>query len=117
MFLLNSVFSCKVLRKYLVTNSLFVKKIFSVPCLHYKLMKLNFAICLVLSLSSLQQHFFGKTYGLLFQNVVMISNSFAFRKTKSCRKHALLVLRLTLVTNHQPLHETPRQNRLYYTEI
>ena len=35
-------FSCKVLRRYRVTNVLFVKKVLSIPCIHYKLMKLNF---------------------------------------------------------------------------
>ena len=48
-----SVFSTKVLRKCIVTNFLFVKKIFlSVPYIHYRLMKRHFAIRLVRSLSS-----------------------------------------------------------------
>ena len=37
----NSVSSCKVVRTYIVTNFLFVKRFFSLPCIHYKLMKLN----------------------------------------------------------------------------
>ena len=53
MFLKNSVFSCKVLCKYIVTNFLFIKIIFlSVPYIHYKLIKVNFSFCVVLSLSS-----------------------------------------------------------------
>ena len=68
------------------------------PCIHYKLMKLNFVICSILSLSSWSQQPLRKTYGLRCQNGVMVSDSFAFRKTSSCRQHALLALRLALVT-------------------
>ena len=32
----------------------------------------------------------GKNYGLRYQNEVMASDSFACRKTKSCRQHGLL---------------------------
>ena len=60
-------------------------------------MKLNFAICLVLSLSSRRQEALGKTYDLSCQNGVMVIDSFVSRKTKRFR-YALLVLRLTLVT-------------------
>ena len=60
-------------------------------------MKLNFATCLVLSLSSWRQQPLGKTYGLWCQDGVMVSDSFASRKPKKFR-HAVLVLRLTLVT-------------------
>ena len=53
MLLQNSVFSYKVLYKYIVTNFLFIKIIFlSVPHIHYKLIKVNFSFCVVLSLSS-----------------------------------------------------------------
>ena len=61
-------------------------------------MKLNFTIGLVLSLSSWWQQPLGKIYGLWCQNGVMVCDPFAFKKTKSCRQHAQLVLRLTLVT-------------------
>ena len=91
-------FSCKVLRTYIVTNVIFLKIVFSIPCIHYKLMKLNFAICSVLSLSSWWQQLLAKTCSLQYQNGLMVSDLFAFRKTKSCRQHALLVLRLALVT-------------------
>ena len=91
-------FSFKVLRTYIVTNVLFVKIVLSIPCIHHKLMKLNFTICSVLSLSSWWQQLLGKTYGLQCQNGLMVSDLFAFRKTKSCRQHALLVLGSTLVT-------------------
>ena len=91
-------FSCKVLRPYIATNVLFVKIVFSIPCIHYKLTKLNFTICSVLSLSSWWHQLLGKTHSLQCQNGLMFSDLFAFRKTKSCRQHALLVLRLTLVT-------------------
>ena len=37
----NSTFSCKVLRTYIATHFLLVKIFPSVPCIHYKLMKLN----------------------------------------------------------------------------
>ena len=60
-------------------------------------MKLNLAICSVLSLSSWWQQPLGETYGLQCENKVMVSDSFVFKKTKSCRQHVLLVLRLTLV--------------------
>ena len=76
-----------------------IRKIFlSVPCIHYKLMKLIFAICSVLSLSSLWQQHLGKTYGLRYQIGVTVSDSFAFGETKNSRQYGLLVLRLTLVT-------------------
>ena len=52
-------------------------------------MKLNFAICLVLSLNLWWQQPFGNTYGLQCQNGVMVSDSVAFRKTNSCTQHAL----------------------------
>ena len=61
-------------------------------------MKLIFAICLVLSLSSLWQQPLRKTYGLQCQIGVMVSDSFAFRETKNCRQHVLLVLWLALLT-------------------
>ena len=61
-------------------------------------MKLNFTICSVLLLSSWWQQPLGKTYGLQYQNGLIVSDLFAFRKTKTCRQHALLVLRLTLTT-------------------
>ena len=61
-------------------------------------MKLIFTIYLVLSLSSCWQQPLGKTYGLRCQIGVVVSNSFAFRENKNCRQHALLVLRLNLVT-------------------
>ena len=63
-------------------------------------MKLNLAIYTVLSLSLWWQQPLEKPYGLWCQNGVMVSDSFDFRKTKSCRQHALLVhlvLRLALV--------------------
>ena len=78
--------SSKVLHIYIVTNILFVKIIFlSVPYIHYKLMKLNFATCVVFSLISWRQHPSGKIGSLRCQNGVIASDSFAFRKTKSCR--------------------------------
>ena len=48
-------------------------------------------------MSSCYQQPLGKTYGLLCQNEVKVSDSFAFMKTKSCRQHSLLLLRLTLL--------------------
>ena len=99
-------FSCKVLRTYIVTNVLFARIVLSIPCIHYKLIKRNVTICSVLSLSSWWQQHLGKNYGLQCQNGFMVSTLFAFRKTKSCRQHALLVLRLKLVK----LHETLRKN-------
>ena len=66
------------------------------------IMTLNFVICSILSLTSWWQQPLGKTYGLRCQNGVIVGDSFAFRKTKSFRQHALLVLRLALV-NYLPL--------------
>ena len=60
-------------------------------------MKLNLAIFSVLSLSSWWQQPLGETYDLRSQNGVMIGDSFVFRKTKSRRQHAFLVLMSTLV--------------------
>ena len=99
-------FSCKVLRTYIVTNVLFARIVLSIPCIHYKLIKRNVTICSVLSLSSWWWQHLGKNYGRQCQNGFMVSALFAFRKTKSCRQHALLVLRLKLVK----LHETLRKN-------
>ena len=61
-------------------------------------MKFNFAICLVLWLSSWWQQPLGKNYGLRCQNGATVSDSFAFRKTENCKQDALLVMRLALVT-------------------
>ena len=98
-FLQNFIFSCKVLRKYKVTNFLFVKIIIlTILCIHYKLMKLNLAICLVLSLSSWRQLPLGNSCGPWCQNGVMANDVFACRKTKSCKQHVLVVLRLVSVT-------------------
>ena len=64
----------------------------------YILLKnLNFPMFSVLSLSWWCWQTLGKTYGHRYQNGLLISNSFAFMKTKSCKQHALLVQRLTLV--------------------
>ena len=91
-------FSCKVRSTYIVTNVLFVKIVLSIPFIHCKLMKLNTTICSVLSLSAWWQQLLGKNFGLQCQNRLMVSDLFAFRKTKSCRQHAIFVLSLTLVT-------------------
>ena len=69
--------------------------------IHYKLMKLNFTIWSVLSLSSWWQQLLGRIYGLQCQNGLMVTDLFAFRKTKSCRQQALLALRLPLATETQ----------------
>ena len=55
-------------------------------------------ICLVLSLSSWCQQPLGNTYVLVCQNEVKVSDSFVFRKTKSCRQHTVFMMRLTLMT-------------------
>ena len=132
----NSVYSCKVVHTYVVTNSLFVKIFLSVPCTHDNPMKLNLAICSVLSLSSWWQQHLGKTCGLQCQNGVTVCDSFVIRKNRSRRQHSLLVLRLRLVIQmhivtewqgrnrewskiryNRTLHEKLRQNRLYYTKV
>ena len=46
-------------------------------------------------LSSWWQQLLGKIYGLRYQNGAMVSDSFAYSKTKSCRQHGLYVLGLT----------------------
>ena len=67
-------------------------KIFvSLPCIYYNPMKVNLTICLILFLSSWWQQPLGKTYALHCRNRVMVSASFAFSKTKSCRQHVLWV--------------------------
>ena len=35
------------------------------------------------------QQLLGKTYGLRYKNGAMVSDSVAYRKTKSCRQHGL----------------------------
>ena len=52
-------------------------------------MKLQVIILLVLELSSWLQQHLKKTYGLRCQKGIMVNDSFAFRKTKSCRRHVL----------------------------
>ena len=59
-------------------------KQFSLYHVYIKLMKLNFTICPVLSLRTWWQQLLGKTFGLHCQNGLMVSDLFAFRKTKSC---------------------------------
>ena len=132
----NSVYSCKVVHTYVVTNSLFVKIFLSVPCTHDNPIKLNLAICSVLSLSSWWQQPLGKICGLQCQNGVTVCDSFVIRKNRSRRQHSLLVLRLRLVIQmhivtewqgrnrewskiryNRTLHEKLRQNRLYYTKV
>ena len=54
-------------------------------------MKLKVINFLLLKLNSWLQQLLEKTYGLWCQNGVMVNDSFAFRKTKSCRKHVLFV--------------------------
>ena len=54
-------------------------------------MKLQVIILLALELSSWLQQHLKKTYGLRCQNGVMFNDSFAFRKTESCRRHVLFV--------------------------
>ena len=113
----------------------FCKMFLSVPCIHYKLMKLDFASYLLLSLRSWWEQLLGKTYGLQCQDGAMVSDSSSFKKIKSCRQNSLLVLRLTSVIRcfcdwmtcgkswmiktiyNQTLHETLRQNRLYYNNV
>ena len=99
-------------------------------------MKLNFAVCLVLSMSSWWQQPLRKSYSLWCQNGVMFSDSFATNNPKIFRQYALLVLRLTLsdlsafVTELQgenrvwskimckrALHEKLRENSIYYTDV
>ena len=80
-----------MLRTYIVTNLLFVKIFFSVPCIFYDPMNFNLAICSVLSLSSWWQQPLLKTDVLRGQNGVMVSDSFAFSKTESSKQHAVLV--------------------------
>ena len=71
----------------MVTNCLFAKIIFSfVQWIHHKLMKLNFAMFLVLSLSSAWLQILWKTYSLWSKNGVLLSDSFAFTKPKSCKQ-------------------------------
>ena len=52
-------------------------------------MQPNFPICLVFSLNSWWHQTLGKTYGFQCKDGVMVSDSLAFRITKSCRQHAL----------------------------
>ena len=133
---IHSISSCKVLLAYIVTNFLFAKVFHSVPCIYYKPMKRNFVVWSVPSLSSWWQQPLGKTYGLRCQNRVMVSDSFVFRKTKSCTQHSFLVLRFDVgdlsafvtesrgssrewskIIHNRTLHETLRQNRPYYTNV
>ena len=84
---LNLTFLLKLLFTYMVTNCLFAKIIFSfVQWIHHKLMKLNFAMFLVLSLSSAWLQILWKTYSLWSKNGVLLSDSFAFTKPKSCKQ-------------------------------
>ena len=80
-------------------------------------MKLNLAICSVLLLTSWWQQPLGETYDLRYLNIVMISDSFVFKKTKSCWKHALLLLRLTLANLSAFLIEWQGANREWSNNI
>ena len=94
-----AVFSCKVLRTYYMfvffVRKIFLVKYFSLRSSCCKLIKLHyFTISLILDLRSWWQQLFGKTYCQQFQNEVMVSDSFGFRKTKSCTQHVFFVPRL-----------------------
>ena len=88
-----AVFSCNILRGNKVTKFLLLIYL----CLYnlYSTDATYFGNSLWHMLISWSQQLLGKTYGLLYQNGAMVSNSFAFSKTKSCRKHGLYNLRLT----------------------
>ena len=76
-----------------------------------------------------------KPYGLRCLNEVMVSDSFAFRKTKSCQEHAHSVevdagdliafvsdwsrknCELSKIMCNRILDEKLRQNRLYYSNV
>ena len=96
-FVSGAIFSCRgvclwnVLRTYKVTSFLFVTIFFYVQFIYRRLIKLKVIIFLVLELSSWLQQLLGKTYGLRYQNGVMVNDSFIFRKTKSCIEHVLFV--------------------------
>ena len=62
-------------------------------------MKLNFDICIIHCSANGGTNPWEKSYGLQRQIGVMISDSFGFKKTKCCRQHAVLVLRLMLLSS------------------
>ena len=63
---------------------------------------------LIILLSSSWQQILGKTYGLWCQNGVLVNDSFAFSKTKSCKNRDWS----KIITEHY----TKRwDNRFYYT--
>ena len=116
---------------HIVTNFLFVKIFLSVPCIYYKLMKINFAIYLVLSLSSWWQQPLGKIYGLWYQNEAMVRYSFASRNATSSLRAEVELCDLSAFVNElrgtksclikiiykRALHETLRQYSLYSTNV
>ena len=109
----NCVFSCKVLCIYMVTNFLLVKTIFL--CVPRILMKLKFAIHLVISLSSWWQLTWGKIYGLRCQNLsaeaeVGDLSAFVSEWRGKNREWSKIIY-------NQTLHEMLRQNRLCYTNV
>ena len=88
-----TVFSCNALRASKVT--IFLSLIYLYLYRLYRSNTTYFGISLRLALNSWWQQLLGKTYGLRYQNGAMVSDSFAYRKTKSCRQHDLFFLRTT----------------------
>ena len=86
-----AVFSCNVLHRNTV-RMFFHKYIYLYNL--YPTITTYFGNSLWHVLSSWWQQLLGKTYGFRCQNGAMVSDSFAHRKTKSCRQHGLYILGL-----------------------
>ena len=131
----NSVFSCKVLRTYIATHYLFVKIIFPfVPCIQYTLMELNFAIWFV-------QYFrwaHGCTTSWEKPTAYYVKMEWLFCLQKNQKLYTTCSLDVAVdvsdlsafmnecwgtivewskVIYNQILHETLRQNGLYYNNV
>ena len=88
-----AVFSCNTFSGNKVT--IFLSYIYLYLYNLYRTNKTYFGISLRLALNSCCYQHLGKTNGIRYQNGAMVSDSFAHRKTKSCRQHDVFLLRLT----------------------
>ena len=95
-FARKDVFLHEVFRKCKVTGFLFVKLFLCIKPIHYKLIMIEFNISWVLKFSSWWQQLLGKIYDFHRQNKVILSESFAFRKSKNSRQRVLFVPRSTI---------------------
>ena len=87
-----AVFLCNMLRRN--KGTIFLSQIYLYLYNLYPTNTTYFCNSLWHISSSWWQRLLWKTYGLRYQNGTMVSDSFAYRKTKTCKQHGFYVLGL-----------------------